>query len=245
MRAALFGATRGIGRAVARELAGRGARLALLGRDPEALRSAARDLELRGAASPVVCVPCDLLEPSGFEPALEGAVQQLGGLDTVVVTAALFAPQEVLEHDLLAVERLLRADFVNTVLFCELAAQRLAAQGGGTLCAFGSVAGDRPRPSVALYGAAKAGLAYHLQGLDMRFRDRGVHVLLVKPGFVRTGMTKNLRPPPLAADPEPVARATVRALVRGRREIYAPGVWRAVMWGVRALPRRALLRLGI
>lgn len=243
MRAVALGATRGIGRALARGLAERGAQLFLLGRDADELARSARDLELRGARPPVGRAPCDLLDRTSFAPALERAEAALGGLDAVIVTAARFAPQAALEDDLEAVEQLLRADFTHTALFCELAARRLAAGGGGRLCVFGSVAGDRARRSVAIYGAAKTGLAHHLEGLDLRYRERGVRVLCVKPGFVRTDMTEGLPAPPFAAEPERVARATLRALDGRRTAIYAPGIWRLVMQAVRRLPRRMRARL--
>jgi NAD(P)-dependent dehydrogenase (short-subunit alcohol dehydrogenase family) len=90
VKVALLGATRGMGRALARELAGSGARMCLLGRDVQQLGRSARDLELHGAQGEVATAHCDLLEPESFEPALEAAERALDGLDTVVVTAALF-----------------------------------------------------------------------------------------------------------------------------------------------------------
>ena len=94
VKAALFGATRGMGRAVARVLAARGERLFLLGRDPEALARSARDLEVRGAHAPVGSAHCDLLDPSGFDARLDAADRALDGFDTAIVTAGLFATQD-------------------------------------------------------------------------------------------------------------------------------------------------------
>src|SRR5205085_2629106 len=78
------------------------------------------------------------------------------------------------------------------------------ARGGGTLCVFSSVAGERGRKPVILYGAAKAGLSHYLEGLDHKFHSEGLRVVCIKPGFVRTSMTEGLRPPPFAGDPEGV-----------------------------------------
>ena len=242
MRAVLFGATRGIGRAVARELAQRGDSLFLLGRDEAELARSCADLRLRGAAA-ADFLHCDLLEPRGFEPALARAEEVLGGVDAVVVSAGLFAPQAELERDPALLERVLSADFVHTVGFCEVARRRLLARGGGTLCALSSVAGDRARAPAALYGAAKAGLSHYLEGLDHGYRSQGLRTVCVKPGFVRTGMTAGLPEPPFAASPERVARSIVRAIDRGRPVVYAPPIWRAVMLAVRALPRALMRRL--
>ena len=242
MKVALLGATRGMGRSLARLLAARGERLCLLGRDAEALARSARDLEARGAPAPVGCVPCDLLEPQGFEAALDAADAALDGFDTLIVSAGLFATQEKLESDANALAALLAADFAHTVLLCEAARERLLARGGGRLCVFSSVAGERARRPVVLYGAAKAGLSHYLEGLDLRFRAQGLRTLCVKPGFVRTGMTEGLAAPPFAGDPDAVAARVLRALDRGDPEVYAPAIWRYVMAAVRALPRAVLRR---
>lgn len=244
MKVALFGASKGMGRAVARLLAERGDTLCLLGRDRADLERSAADLSVRGAAGTVGIVDCDLLEPGSFVPALDAAVMALGGLDAVVVTAGLFATQDALERDAALRARLLAADFTNTVLFCELAREQLMAAGGAKrLCVFSSVAGDRARKPVILYGAAKAGLSHYLSGLDYKFHADGLRTILVKPGFVKTGMTAGLPVPPFAGEPESVAARVVRALDRGTPVVYAPGIWRWVMQIICLLPRAVMRRI--
>lgn len=246
MNVAFLGATKGIGRALARRLAQRGDRLFLLGRDSEDLERSARDLEARSRRAPgaFAVARCDLLEPESFAPALDAAETALGGLDAVFVTAGLFAPQDRLEQDADLARRVLEADFSGTVLFCEEARKRLLARGGGRLCVFSSVAGERGRKPVVLYGAAKAGLTRYLEGLDHRFRAQGLVVTTVKPGFVRTSMTDGLPAPPFAGDPDPVAQRVLRAFDRGVTVVYAPWPWRWVMAIVRRLPRFVMRRVG-
>ncbi|MEO8604977.1 MAG: SDR family NAD(P)-dependent oxidoreductase [bacterium] len=245
MKVALLGASKGMGRAVARLLAERGDTLCLLGRDAADLARSAADLAVRGAAGTVGIVACDLLDPAGFAPALDAAVAALGGLDAVVVSAGLFATQDELERDATLRANLLAADFTNTVLFCELARARLMAAGGAKrLCVFSSVAGDRARKPVILYGAAKAGLSHYLSGLDHKFHADGLRTILVKPGFVKTGMTAGLPAPPFAGEPEAVAASVVRALDRGTPVVYVPAIWRWVMLVIRFLPRAVMRRIG-
>jgi decaprenylphospho-beta-D-erythro-pentofuranosid-2-ulose 2-reductase len=244
MKAVLFGASRGMGRALARLLAERGARLFLLEHEVEDLESSARDLEIRGAAAPIKTAYCDLLQPATFGPALDQARRELGGFDTVVVTAGLFASQDKLENDPQLAAQVLAADFTNTVLFCEEARKRLTAGDGGTLCVFSSVAGERGRKPVVLYGAAKAGLSRYLEGLDHKFRGQGLRTVCVKPGFVKTGMTVGLKPPPFAGTPEEVARRVLKAIDRGWPEVYVPSMWRWVMCVIRRLPRFVMRRIG-
>jgi decaprenylphospho-beta-D-erythro-pentofuranosid-2-ulose 2-reductase len=246
MKVAFLGATRGMGRALARLMAERGDHLFLLGRAAEDLARSAADLQARaGASAPLPgTATCDLERAETFAPALDAAAAALGGLDCVVVTAGLFASQDALEADVSLAQRLLLVDFTNTVAFCEHARARLLAGGGGTLCVFSSVAGERGRKPVVLYGAAKAGLTRYLEGLDHKFRAAGLRTVCVKPGFVKTSMTDGLKPPPFAGEPEGVARVVLRAIDRGTPVVYAPGMWRWVMLVIRNLPRAVMRRIG-
>ena len=243
MKAVLLGATKGMGRALGRCLAERGERLFLLGRNAGDLARSARDLEILGAPRPVGAAACDLLCPDGFASALDEAAAALAGFDVVVVTAGLFATQAQLEADPRLAADVLAADFTGTVLFCEEARKRLLASGGGTLCVFSSVAGERARKPVVLYGAAKAGLSRYLEGLDHKFRRQGLKTVCVKPGFVRTGMTAGLPTPPFAGRPDQAARRVLRAIDRGWPEVYVPGPWRCAMRVIRNLPRWVMRRI--
>ena len=129
-------------------------------------------------------------------------------------------------------------------MFCEAAKKALLAEGAGTLCVFSSVAGERGRKPVIIYGAAKAGLTRYLEGLDHKHNADGLRVVTVKPGFVKTSMTAGLRPPPFAGEPEGVARQVLRAIDRGTPVVYTPSIWRLIMAVIRALPRAVMRRVG-
>jgi decaprenylphospho-beta-D-erythro-pentofuranosid-2-ulose 2-reductase len=240
----MLGATKGMGRSLARLMAERGDALFLLGRDEKELEKSARDLEARAGKGAVECASCDLERPQGFAAALDAAERALSGLDAVVVTAGLFATQDQLEADPMFLARLLQVNFTGSVLFCEEARKRLVAKGGGTLCVFSSVAGERGRKPAVLYGASKAGLTRYLEALDHRYHAAGLRVVCVKPGFVKTSMTAGLPAPPFAGEPEDVARVVLRAIDRGTPVVYAPGIWRWIMLAIRALPRFVMRRVG-
>jgi short-subunit dehydrogenase len=234
-----------MGRSLSRLMVERGDQLTLLGRDANDLARSRSDLEARGGAGARVHhFTCDLLRPETFAGVLDEAEGAMKGLDTVIVTAGLFATQDELEADAALTRSVLTVDFANTVLFCEEARRRLLARGGGTLCVFSSVAGDRGRKPVVLYGAAKAGLSAYLEGLDHRFRAQGLKTVCVKPGFVRTGMTEGLKAPPFAGDPDQVAPLILDGIDRGTPVVYAPPIWKWVMTAVKALPRFAMRRAG-
>jgi len=243
MNVVFLGATKGMGRALARKMAARGDRLFLLGRDQVDLEKSAADLAADGAR-PAGVARADLGDRTSFAPALDAASAALGRIDVVVVTAGVFATQDALEHDTELLHDVLDIDFTATVLFCEAARKRLLEQGGGTLAVFSSVAGERGRKPVLLYGAAKAGLTRYLEGLDHKFRADGLRVVTVKPGFVKTGMTAGLKSPPFAGEPEDVAARILRAIDRGSPVVYAPAAWGPIMATIRTLPRFVMRRVG-
>jgi decaprenylphospho-beta-D-erythro-pentofuranosid-2-ulose 2-reductase len=244
MKVLILGATKGMGRALARAMAARGDQLHLLGRDVDDLARSAGDLELRSPGGRQVTYSrCDLGEPETFADILRNGDDQIGKFDVVVITAGLFATQDLLEADRALTARMLTLDFTNTVLLCEEVRTLFLARGGGTLCVFSSVAGERGRKPVVLYGAAKAGLTQYLEGLDHRFRAQGLRTVCVKPGFVKTSMTDGLKAPPFAAAPEDVVPAVLSAIDKGTPVVYVPRVWALIMFVIRLLPRAVLRRV--
>ncbi|MFT6396200.1 MAG: short-subunit dehydrogenase [Bradymonadia bacterium] len=244
MNFAILGATKGIGRAIARAAAARGDTIFLLGRNADDLHASAEDLRARAESSCVGTAICDLEDPDTFAPALAAAEEALGKIDAVVVTAAMFGLQDALEADTEFARRLLTVNFANTVTFCEHTRKMLLAAGGGTLCVFSSVAGDRGRKPVGIYGSSKAGLSHYLESLDHKFRSEGLVTVCVKPGFVKTGMTAGLDPPPFAGEPEGVAKDVLKAIDNGKPLIYTPAIWRLVMLVIRHLPRFVMRKIG-
>ena len=238
MNCIVLGATKGMGRALSRALVVRGDTVCLLGRNQEELQKTARDLQVRGdLEQEPQTVICDLEEPETFSKALDVAVMALGEVDLVVVTAGIFATQDALDNDALLAQQLMQVDFVQTIEFCEQAKERLLRNGGGTLCVFSSVAGDRGRAPSRVYGAAKAGLSTYLEALAHRYHQEGLRVLCVKPGFIRTSMTAGLTPPPFSGDADGVAKRVIAAIDGQKPVVYAPAIWRWVMLVIRFLPR--------
>ncbi|MGD0676865.1 MAG: SDR family NAD(P)-dependent oxidoreductase [Polyangiaceae bacterium] len=244
MKAVVLGGTSGIGRAIVRRLVERGDTVFLLGLDVADLARSAADLRTRHArGTDTGFAVCDLESPEGFAPALDAADAALEGFDAVIVTAAMFATQEALEADIELARRLVTVNYANTLVFCEHARKRLLARGGGWLTVFSSVAGDRGRKPVGIYGSSKAGIATYLEALDHRFHAAGLFTLCVKPGFVKTGMTAGIKPPPFAGEPDQVAREVVRAMDRRQALLYTPRIWALIMLVIRSLPRFVMRRI--
>ena len=237
-----------MGRAIGRLLAARGHDVFLLGIGETDLADSVADIKERSggsqAAVRVGSAICDLEQPETFAPALDAAETFLGGFDTVIVTAGLFATQDRLEEDFDFCRRLLTVNYAHTVVFLEHVRKRLLSRGGGTMCAFSSVAGDRGRKPVVLYGSSKAGLSAYLEGVDHKYRSSGLVTITIKPGFVKTGMTEGLPVPPFAGTPDQVAKDVLAAIEKGRPVLYTPFMWRWVMFVIRRLPRFVMRKIG-
>lgn len=235
LRVLILGAGSGIAQATARLYATEGAVLGLAGRNVERLGSIADDLVARGAGR-VEIFEADLVtaEP---ETALAGMVTKLGGCDHVIVAYGVLGDQAVAERDLPTALSILDVNFRSAAGWSLAVANVLEQQGRGSLVVLGSVAGDRGRRSNYVYGAAKAGLATLVQGIDHRFGGRGPRAVIVKPGPTDTAMTAGMaKGGPLWAAPEAVAAVVRKAADSGGPVVYAPARWRLIMAIIRAIP---------
>jgi decaprenylphospho-beta-D-erythro-pentofuranosid-2-ulose 2-reductase len=234
-RVAILGATSAIAEAAARIWAAQGARLVLVGRNPERLEAIAADLIARGAAQAKALVAdCAQVDPASE---LTRIVEILGGLDVVLLAYGVLGDQTQLECDPVATADLFQTNFTSAAAWCQAAAAILERQRSGALLVIGSVAGDRGRASNYFYGASKAGLGALVEGVAHRLARSGARAVLIKPGFVDTPMTTGVaRKGPLWASPETVARKIVASADRGGPVVYAPGFWRAIMFVVRNVP---------
>ena len=238
--ALVIGATADIGRAIARRLADEGWMLQLAARDAMRLEREAQDLRVRTGVT-VTSHRCDVLKDDGGASILN----TLNPLpDIAVCVVGLLGDQAENQRNSATAERVMRTNYVGPVLLLGRLAERFEQRGGGVLVGVSSVAGDRGRAANYIYGSAKAGMTAFLSGLRNRLAGSGVHVVTVKPGFVRTRMTEGLPlPAGLTAEPEEVAAAVVKAIHRRRDVVYVPRVWRLVMLVLSAIPERFFKRI--
>lgn len=239
----VIGGTSDIGRACALLFAEAGFTILLAGRDKESLTREAGDIAARSGAD-VSVHPLDILETETFED----FIKNLPILpDLVLSVVGLLGDQTKAETDLLHARTIIRSNFEGPALLLGLFAEKFAARDQGVIVGVSSVAGDRGRANNYVYGAGKAGFSAFLSGLRNRFGKTGVHVLTVKPGFVRTRMTAGMPlPGPLTAEPVEVAKAIYRAaVVHPRNVIYVKPVWYLVMTIITLIPESIFKRLRI
>jgi decaprenylphospho-beta-D-erythro-pentofuranosid-2-ulose 2-reductase len=236
----ILGGGSDIGLAIAHALVARGARaFVLAGRRPEVLEPGAQALRAIGATVEVVSFEAEQVDTheAAVAHAFERAHALGGDVDLVLIAFGLLDAAPVMEETPAEAGHVAMVNFAGAVSSGLAAAQQLAGQGRGTLVVLSSLAGQRSRPSILPYGAAKAGLDAFTDGLDEALRGRGVRVVSVRPGWVRTKMTAGLRSAPLATSPERVARDVLRGLDRGARVVWSPGLLRFAAPILRFMPR--------
>jgi decaprenylphospho-beta-D-erythro-pentofuranosid-2-ulose 2-reductase len=247
-RVLLLGGTSEIGLAIVSELAREGAVDALLlGRRPTALEQAAERLRAAGCRSAQWMDGLQAGETEGHGRLLQAGFDRLGGIDVAILAVGMLdsAGREGLPDELDTALEQLSVNFLGAASLLMGVANRMRAQRAGTMVVLSSVAAQRPRRANAVYGASKAGLDSLSQALSDELAPSGVRVITVRPGFVRTRMTRELAEPPLACEPRDVAKATLAGVRRGAQTVWAPASMRWVMIALSLIPRPLFRRMSL
>lgn len=243
-RILLLGGTSEIGVAIARRFVTKDRLVDVVVAARPGTRRAAASAMLQGAGARTLEVDFDATERASWQSSVNAAFDA-GDVDLAVVAFGLLGDQQEAWQQLDAALRLAQVNYVAAVGVGVLLSQRLRQQGHGSLVALSSVAGERPRRANFVYGSTKAGMDAFYTGLGEALRADGVHVMVVRPGFVHTRMTAGLRPPPLSQTPEQVAQQVFDGVFAGRQTVWVPGRMRWAMSALRHLPRGVFRRLPV
>lgn len=236
---AIFGATSAIATEVARIYAERGARLALIGRNPAKLRALGDEIEDQVAFLHVQ----DFARTDELAPCVEAVQRELGRIDIALIAHGFLGDQRESEHNLEAALETAHVNYLSVMALLIPLANLMEAQRSGQIAVITSVAAERGRPRNYTYGAAKSALNTYLQGLRSRLYRAGVTVHTLKVGPTETPMTLDHPKNALFSTPLRVAQGIVAALDRGVHEAYVPGFWRPIMLVVRHLPEPVFQRV--
>lgn len=232
----IIGATSAIATHCARLWAQTTCVFTLVGRDHEKLQRLAADIKVRSPQSELHVVTTDFNDPTAIQKAVDTIVAK-ATIDIALIAHGALPDQSACQNDLQLCHDTLSINGISPVLFAEAFAQHMARNDRGALALIGSVAGDRGRKSNYVYGAAKGLVARYAQGLQHRFADSGVKVVLLKPGPTDTPMTAHMKEGGAKFAPvETVAVQCVAAIEQGKPVAYVPGKWWLIMQVIRHLP---------
>ena len=227
----IVGASSGIGAALATELVGRGARVAISARREDGLNIVAR--------GQMVVVPVDVTDRAALDVAADRVRDELGAIDMVVFNAGFWEQMDVTAWDCDLFARHVEINLLGLNNCVGAVLPEMMKSRSGCLVSVASVAGYRGIAGAEAYGATKAAQINMLEALRIAVAPHGVSVTAVCPGFVRTDLTaKNTFPMPFLIDADAAARSICNGLERGQMEIVFPLPMAVVMKVARLLPVR-------
>lgn len=239
------GAARGLGAELARELARRGARVSLVGREPERLAALASEL-----GAPHVWFECDVTSQAALARAVAGTVAAHGGIDTVIANAGIANNGTVAVNPADALARTVEVNLIGVMRTVSATLEHVQARQGYYML-MSSAAAILPMPGLAAYGASKVGVEYFAASLRMELHRHGVAVGVAHPSWVDTDLVRDqLQDLPtfktiLSRLPGPLGRITsseecIAALADGverrQRKVHVPrslfwlALFRSLLW---------------
>ena len=238
------GASSGIGRATAIQLAGRGARLILVARGRESLEEAAAEARAAGAEAALVR-PADVTDEDAVQAAVDDAVAEFGRVDVVVHAAQVMAYGRIEDVPRKVYEQVVDVALHGTAVVARVVLPLFRKQGAGHLVVVNSLLGNIATPLLGSYVAAKWGQLGLVRVLQQETRDEpGISVSVVQPGGVDTPIYVQAaswtgstgRPPPPVYSPQRVARTVLSTLDRPRRIVQAGFFNPLITAGFRLVP---------
>src|SRR5438045_4845904 len=183
--ALITGGSRGLGLEIARQICARGAKVALIARDPEELARAKTELDR--LATEVLTIQCDLLESARIQSAVQQALQRFGKIDILINNAGVIEVGPLEHLQLKDFDRAMRIHFWAPYVLQLLIVPHMRAKGGGRIVNISSIGGRIAVPHMAAYSASKFALAGFSDAIRAELARDKIYVTTVTPGLMPTG----------------------------------------------------------
>ena len=212
LRVIITGASSGIGAALARDYARRGAVLGLVARRKAELEQVAASI-----SSPSEIYTADVCDAAAMQSVAADFIAKHGAPDRVIANAGIsVGTLTEYPEDIAAFERVIDINVLGIVRTFQPFIGAMRARGSGTLAGIASVAGYRGLPGAAAYSASKAAAISYLESLRVEERAKGIRVVTICPGYIDTPLTAgNPYPMPFILSADDGARRIARAIERG------------------------------
>lgn len=235
-RGLIIGASTGLGAELARKLAREGYALALLARSKEKLDALCQEINSQGGSAR--SYEHNVTDYDEVPNLLLKIVADLGGLDAVIYVASINQPPGGIDKYNFENDRqMIEVNLIGAMAWLTPVAEMFQSAKAGQIVGISSVAGDRGRVGNPGYNTSKAGLTTYLEALRNRLTRRGVNVLTVKPGFMKTEMLKAAPgPTPFAVEPSVAADHILKAMKKRKQVIYTAPIWRWIMLAIQHTP---------
>lgn len=244
-RAVILGASGGIGAALARKLAREGYVLALVDKAPQGVQNLRDEINRVSAEPRALAYIHDLADYAAAPDLLRRIIADLGGIDSFIYVAGVIYFPALDEYNFAQDLKMTEVNLLGAMAWMSALAPLFQNAKCGQIVGVSSVAGDRGRVGNPGYNASKAAFTSYLESLRNRLSRHGVHVLTVKPGFVKTNMLKGVSKTPFAVTADQAANAIWRGMKNRSQTIYVAPIWRWIMLVIRHIPSFIFRRLSI
>jgi 3-oxoacyl-[acyl-carrier protein] reductase len=190
--ALVTGASRGIGRAIARDLASQGAVLALVGRDSAALDETANEIRATGIDAKIALYVADVTDPAATDAFVAATLKEFGAIDIAVANAGQALDGLLVRVKPADLERMLAANLKSAFYLVSAVGRPMMKQRSGAIVLLSSIVGVAGNAGQAAYAASKAGLLGLAKSAAKELGPRNVRVNAVAPGLIETAMTESM-----------------------------------------------------
>ena len=242
---AIVGASSAIAKHCARVWASKNivAEFILIGRSAENIKRVACDLRVRYPDLRIQEIVMDFLSPHTIQSEVANICKGTE-INRVLIAHGMLPDQRQCQEDLSKCYEALAVNAISPVLYAEAFAKHMKR---GVICLIGSIAGDRGRKGIYTYGSAKSLVEHYANGLQHRFANGSIKIVLIKPGPTDTPMTAHLKTNSYykLSSVETVASQIVSAIEQGKAVAYVPRKWQFIMWIIRNTPRFIFNKISI
>jgi len=231
--AVITGASMGIGEEIAKLFAAEGAKLVLCSRDLARVEAARHRI---GAGDSATSVACDVSKRDQVDALVRAALAKFGRIDILVNNAGFGLNDSLADLDMAQCRQLFETNLFGAMECMQAVIPIMRQQGGGDIVNISSVSGHISTPYMSVYGASKHGMQAVGRAARMELKKHNINVLTVSPGYIATDFAKNMMrgqsgqrvggSAKYGAKPEVVANATLRGLLKRKREVVVPWFYR-------------------
>ena len=215
--AVITGASSGIGRALAKELARQGAKVGVVARRRERLEELCEEIRREGGTAEFA--EADVTDRQATVAAIHSLADRLGPVDLLVANAGVSSSNTPEDLNVTGAEKVIRVNLLGVMYAIEAVLPEMVRRGSGHIAGISSLAAYKGLPGSAAYCASKAALNAYLESLRIQLRKNGIAVTTICPGFIKTAMTAKLPRAPFMVEADAAARRIVRAL-RRKAKVY-------------------------
>lgn len=217
----ITGASSGIGRGLALELARRGAKLGLVARRAEVVDEVVREIEAVG--SKALALPADVQSEDSIRAAADKLRAELGPIDVLIANAGIGPTRDAAEISAKEVANVINVNVIGASNSVAAVIPEMVAQGSGHLVVISSLAAYRGLPRSAAYCASKAAVSAFFESLRLDLEPRGINVTIIHPGFIKTPLTAGRDAQmPFLMELDDAVKKMVRAIEKRRKRYSFP-----------------------